>query len=102
MANATSRYGRVSYTLEATQRANQPFQIKASVTLPPQYAATATAPPGGVVLRLRTPVQHAGKLSSVTVGGKAWAAFDAQAETIKFAQLTPALLKDLEHIVATY
>jgi len=102
VANATSRYGRVSYTLEATQRANQPFQIKASVTLPPQYAATATAPPGGVVLRLRTPVQHAGKLSSVTVGGKAWAAFDAQAETIKFAQLTPALLKDLEHIVATY
>ena len=107
VANATSRYGRVSYTLQAapppmaTTMAAR-YIVRASVKLPPQYCATATAPPGGVRLRLRTPAEYAGKLSAVTIGGKVWAAFDAAAETIDFAKITPTLLKDLEHIVATY
>jgi len=83
--NATTRYGRVSYTLAgaAGAGATEAYTIKASIKLPTSYAVASTAPPGGVVLRLRAPAQHAGKLVSVTVGGKPWTAFDANLETVR-------------------
>ena len=59
----------------------------------------------GLVLRIRAPMAHAGKLSGVTVGGQALAHFNASAETIEFtaAQLTPALVESgLPAIVATF
>ena len=55
-------------------------------------------------LRLRAPVERAGKLSAVTVGGKPWKAFDAQGETVDFAAeaLVPELLEALKDIVASW
>jgi len=77
--------------------------VRVNVSLPPSFAA---APPaGGVRVRLRTPLAHAGRLSGVTVGGAAWASFSAAEETIDFAaaQLTAGLLRDgLPRIVATF
>jgi hypothetical protein len=57
------------------------------------------------MLRIRTPLEHAGKLSGVTVGGKAWSSFNASTETMSFsaAQLTPSLIAtELPTIVATF
>ena len=81
------------------------FTIHANVSLPSSYAAKATAPPGGIVLRLRTPVAHAGRLAAVSVGGKAWMKMDATAETIRFEVddlAQPGMLRRLQEIVATY
>ena len=115
---ATTRYGRVSYSLVATSSdaaavaspggegasaASAAYTVRANVTLPATYGATH-GPSGGVQLRLRTPTAHVGKLSAVTVGGKPWTAFDAKAETITFelALLTPELLDAMQTIVASY
>ena len=78
--------------------------VTANVTLPQGLAAGAK-PLGGLRLRLRVPVAHAGKLKSATVGGKAWATLDAAAETLDFSaaqlgnQQTVAGMRD---IVATF
>ena len=56
-------------------------------------------------MRLRAPLAHAGRLSSVTVSGAAWAGFSAAEESVDFtaAQLTAGLLRDgLPRIVATF
>ena len=48
---------------------------------------------------------QAGKLSSVSVGGKAWSRFDASAETVDFRaeELTAEMVaKGLPSIVATF
>eukprot|EP01052_Picozoa_sp_SAG31_P016127 SAG31_NODE_1057_length_10129_cov_29.441376_8_plen_209_part_00 len=111
--NATSRYGRVSFSISAKLGAvgakgrtrndvQALYSISASVTLPSSYA---TAPPaGGVRLRLRPPLKYAGKLKAVKVGGAAWSDFDAQAETVDFAasKLTAKLLPALSSIVAIF
>ena len=88
-SNLTTRYGRVSFQLQA---ATQPHTVRASVHLPPAFATAG--PTGGLRLRVRVPLEHAGRMSSVTVGGKAWDGFDAAAETVDFsaAQLTPSLI----------
>jgi hypothetical protein len=73
------------------------------VVLPPSFATVK--PAGGIRLRIRAPSEHAGKLSTVTVGGEAWSAFNAAEETVDFSEgaLTAALIKDgLHHIVATF
>ena len=60
---------------------------------------------GGLRLRVRAPLTQAGKLSGVSVGGKAWTHFDAATETIDFsaAQLTKPLLETgLPSVVATF
>lgn len=103
--DATTRYGRVSFSLQAAGVAEGgPYSVHASVTLPAGFGAAATAPPGGLRLRLRPPAAHAGKLASVTVGGKPWAAFDAAAETVDFEAkaLSPTLLAALQSVVATW
>eukprot|EP00911_Craspedida_sp_UC1_P000935 UC1_evm4s707 len=116
ITNATTRYGRISYTLNAAK--SQPSQIgkggygsgkgggvytvTASVSLPASYA---TSPPkGGVRLRVRAPNPYARKMSFVTVGGTKWTAIDVAAETIDFKAetLTPSRLKDLAEIVITF
>ena len=109
VTNATTRYGRVSYELRALLSTPTPagtsHSVRASVRLPATFGAAATAPHGGVRLRLRVPATRAGKLSRVFVGGKPWAAFDAAAETIDFdteALQRPALLEALQDIVATW
>lgn len=99
--NATTRFGRVSYTMQASS-SYAGYAVKANVILPPAFGAAATAPSGGVRLRLRAPVELAGKLSSVTVGGKPWAMFDAKAETVDFTHLSPALIPALHNVVATW
>ena len=63
------------------------------------------APAGGIRLRLRAPLEHAGKLSKVTIGGQAWSAFSAAEETIEIAaeKITSSLIKEgLPHIVVTF
>lgn len=110
--NATTRYGRVAYDLRcATEVAisgqrgsdTSALTVRASVMLPHTYVG-ATGPPGGVKLRLRVPVEYAGKLRAVSVGGKPWSAFDAKSETVDFAQatLTPAVLRGMQTIVAEF
>ena len=105
MANRlTTRYGRVSYVLAASAAPVGGCIVTANVTLPQGLAAGAK-PLGGLRLRLRVPVAHAGKLKSATVGGKAWATLDAAAETLDFSaaqlgnQQTVAGMRD---IVATF
>lgn len=118
VTDATTRYGRVSYQLKAVLKtttataaaaaalggpgSGSGYTVTAKVTLPATYASSS--PVGGVVLRLRTPKTYVGKMSSVMVGGKAWAAFDPKLETVSFTakQLTPDLIKDLAHIVVAY
>ena len=109
--NLTTRYGRISYTLNvaagrsAAADGSESYTVHARIILPPSFVTGGSAPSGGIRLRLRTPTQYAGKLSGVTVGGKQWSAFNAAEETIDFAAqtLTAALIHDgLPHIVATF
>ena len=102
--SAPTRYGRISFSLHVLATHSSPFTVVANVTLPSTYIG-ATAPPGGIRLRMRVPLDHAGKLSYVTVGGKEWVHFDAAAETVNFApeQLTAALVDDgLHRVVAQW
>ena len=104
--NATTRYGRVSYVLsvEAGARAaGGTYRVHANVTLPSSFVGKS-GPPGGLRVRLRAPVAHAGKMGRVTVGGKAWTAMNAKAETIDFAPatITASLLTQLQLIVAEW
>ena len=81
----------------------QPMPLESpSAPLAPPVRASGEAL--RVRLRLRAPGEHAGKLKAVTVGGKVWKAFDAAKETVDFAasELSPALLKDLQRIEATW
>lgn len=103
VTNATTRYGRVSYTMAADPAGAGTYRIRANVSLPAAYGSAA-GPAGGLKLRLRAPIAHAGQLSSVSVGGKAWPAIDAKAETVDFAQdaLLPTVLKEMQDITATF
>jgi hypothetical protein len=105
-SNLTTRYGRVSFSLTTASSGKEQgagYTVHASVSLP---ASFASAPPaGGIRLRLRAPLEHAGKLSAVTVGGKAWSTINAAEETIDIAakDITASLIRDgLPHIVATF
>ena len=62
-----------------------------------------SAPPeGGLRVRVRAPMAYAGKLSAVTVGGKAWSSFDAAAETIDFSKAALASGGTQLAILATF
>ena len=104
--NATTRYGRVSYTLTPkSSSGGAGMSVHASVTLPSTYAAGASsAPAGGLKLRIRVPLPFAGKLKSVTVGGVPWPHIDPKEETIVFTpqSLTQATMSGLANIVATF
>jgi hypothetical protein len=63
----TMRYGRISLSLEVAAGAT--YAVKANITLPPSFGTKA--PTGGIKLRIRAPLAHAGKLSKVMVGGQA-------------------------------
>lgn len=94
VANATTRWGRVGYKLQAIIGDGGVYTVRASVSLP----TTGFTPEGGLSLRIRSPVAHAGKMSAVTVAGKAWAQFNAQSETVNFSaqDLTvPAVIEAL-------
>jgi hypothetical protein len=111
VSNATTRYGRVSYSLSVADAAASAagagtYTVTANVTVPKTLARPgAQQPTGGIRLRLRAPLEHAGKLSSVTMGGKPWAGFDAATETIDISasELTSSLIETgLPAIVATF
>ena len=112
VSNATTRYGRVSYSLSVAASAADAsggagtYTVTANVTVPKTLAMTGPQQPtGGIRLRLRAPLEHAGKLSSVTMGGKPWAGFDAATETIDISasELTSSLIETgLPSIVATF
>ena len=103
---ATTRYGRVSYRLHArVDTQTKAYTVYANVTLPMSYATKSGGPRGGVRLRLRAPLPHAGKLKAVTIGGKSWRGFDADAETVdvRAAELTAGLIESgLPEIVAVF
>ena len=92
--HATTRYGRVCFALSAATAGAGGYVVRANVTLPASFGTAGSKPSGGVRLRIRAPVEHAGRMSGVTVGGKAWAGFDAATETVAFtsAELTPELV----------
>ena len=78
--------------------------MHANVTLSNDMA-TGAKPLGGLRLRLRVPVPHAGKLQSATVGGAAWATLDADAETLDFSMQDLGdhqIVKGMRDIVATF
>ena len=103
VSRLSTRYGRVGFTLTAPTSSASVYAVHANVTLP---ATFSTHPPaGGIRLRIRAPLAHAGKLSKVTIGGEPWAAFSAAEETIDIAasKITPAMIKNgLANIVATF
>ena len=70
---ATTRYGRVSFSM--TVGTGSSYTVAVNVTLPASFATAG--PTGGLRVRVRAPLAHAGKLSEVTVGGKAWSGFNA-------------------------
>ena len=79
------------------------YGVGANVTVPASFATKG--PAGGLVLRIRAPTEHAGKLSGVTVGGKTWRGFNASTETVSFSatELTASLIATgLPSIVATF
>ena len=106
-SNLTTRYGRISFTMSTAAAVvagtGAGYAVHASVTLPSSFA---TSPPsGGIRLRIRAPMEHAGKLSKVTIGGVAWTAFSAAEETIDIAasKITAKLIASgLPEIVATF
>ena len=108
--NMTTRYGRVSYTMRAVvsntaaAASAAGYAVRASVVLPASFATAKTAPNGGLRIRIRSPAEHKGLLSAVTVGGKPWKLFTPADETIDVpaSQLTADLITNLESIVATY
>jgi hypothetical protein len=108
----TTRYGRVSFSLEASFATIQTngklkgvYVVHANVSLPSKFGeGTGTVPDGGIRLRLRAPLDI-GKLSKVTIGGVSWAAFDATEETIDIARdkLTQSgIATRLESIIAIF
>jgi hypothetical protein len=100
--NATTRYGRASYSMQASSMGGV-YSVRANVSLPPSFATTP--PPGGLRLRLRAPAELAGKLSGVTVAGKKWMAIDRAAETVDFDASSlgqGGMLVAMEQIVATW
>ena len=99
--SATTRYGRVSFSMVVG--AGRDYSVAVNVTLPALFATSG--PTGGLQVRVRAPLAHAGKLSGVSVGGKPWSGFNASTETIAFtpAELTTALLSSgLPSIVAVF
>lgn len=123
--NATTRYGRVSFSLAVAPSTNEAggSTVHASVTLPPSFATVRRVGCGAILqwpsnfhhfwltfghfgssLRIRAHA-GAGKLSGATVGGNAWSSFDPAEETVDLSasQLTPSLIAaGLPSIVATY
>lgn len=126
--HVTTRYGRIGFSFEARGVSNSAmtkpvrvypatlvaesgsdhrgpagYSVKINVTVP---ARLAKAPPaGGLRVRVRAPLEHAGKLSGVMVGGKAWKKFDPAEETVDFAasDLTTSMIANgLPDIVATF
>ena len=87
---ATTRYGRVSFTMQATATAaasaTTPHTVRVNVSVPSSWGGSAARKPaGGLCVRVRAPREHAGKMSGVTVGGQPWAGFDAGTETVTFS-----------------
>ena len=99
---ATTRYGRVSFSMAAASTASGAYSVRVNVTLP--VAVTSSGTLGGVRVRIRAPQPLAGKLSSVIVGGAPWHKFDAKDETINFdaADLSSKLIESLQDLVATF
>jgi len=106
--NATTRYGRVSFAMQVAAAAQGPaaYAVKVSVAVPVGWSTAAGRPAGGLSVRVRAPLEHAGKMSGVTVGGKAWAGFDAATETVAFSteQLAGSLVMrgGLQDIVVSF
>ena len=95
MRDGVTSHGRLSFTLKASGAST----ITASITLATSGRAFVwPTGGGGIKLRLRSPSFPAMKLASVTVGGKAWAAFNATEETVTFGKSVAGLDK----IVATF
>ena len=84
-----TRYGRIAFTMAASD-AHAGYAVTANVTLPAAFGT----PAGGLRIRFRAPLAHAGKLSKVTIGGEVWADFDAAEETVNIAasKITPELI----------
>ena len=81
ISRSPSSYGRLGFSLAAST----PGVVRASITLAPGFKW----PPGGILLRLRSPEYPAKRISGVTVGGKPWVDFNATAETVRFGATTP-------------
>ena len=113
VSNATTRYGRLSFSVQPPSApstsdndaaADSVYTVAVNVTAPSTFATTSK-PAGGLQVRARAPLEHAGRMSKVTVGGKAWTSFDAGTETITFsaADLTTELVSNgLPSIVVTF
>jgi hypothetical protein len=110
LERSPSSYGRLSFSIQARAGGI----VTANVTLPttilsgsegPHHATIAGGgfawPAGGIKLRMRSALFPQKKLTSVTVGGKPWAHFNATEETVLFAT-APADLTELQKIAATW
>ena len=100
----TTRYGRVSISLTVGASGEDGvYVVHGNVSLPMSFAERK--PAGGLRVRIRAPLSQAGRLSSVTLGGRAWSGFDAGEETIVIdaSALTAGLIEGgLQRIIATF
>lgn len=99
---ASSAYGRLSFTLRSKVRSSH--SVLVNVTVPPTWRSKDGAPPGGLALRLRVP-KAAGSIAKVTVDGAAWADFNATTESIHIRSTDFAksgLVEQLQHIMVHY
>jgi hypothetical protein len=84
LEHAPTRYGRLSFSLQATSTTS----ISANITLP----AAFLWPKGGIKLRVRSPSFIDGRhISRVTVAGKSWPSFNASEESIFMPHPCPGL-----------
>jgi hypothetical protein len=98
MNNATTAYGRISIVIEAAAASAGHYYV----SLKPSERFVASPPPGGIALRIRSPLFTEGKrIMAATVGGKPVpaSAINATAETVSFATLP--VVGDLASITVT-
>jgi len=100
----STRYGRVSISLQVAATEDS-YMVHGNLTVPEAFSTATGRPLGGIRLRIRAPLEYAGRMSGVKMGGAAWVGFNAGEETIdiKAEDLTPALIKDgLTNIEVTF
>ena len=98
--NATTAFGRLSYTIEAADTTPGHFHV--NITLSERFARTP--PQGGIALRVRAPGFLVGqKITKATMGGKSVApsAINATAETILLSPSELGNVADLHSITVT-
>ena len=103
VVGAGTAYGKVSITYFSQMNSLNSVGVNITIQEPPACWAKCEPPPGGVVLRLRTPGKRT--IVKVLVGGEVWTAFNASDESVSFASTAlkdPVFLRKLQDVKVSY